>query len=170
MPRKRQSEEKISLDGVDRKLLQILQADATVPLQEIARRVHLSPTPCWRRIRRLEEAGIVLARVTLLDPAKLGVGVTVFVRVKTRHHTIEWFRRFAQAVTAIPEIVEFYRMSGDIDYLLKIVVPDIAGYDAVYKRLIGAIDLEDVSSSFALERIKSTTALPLDYLPLAAER
>jgi Lrp/AsnC family transcriptional regulator len=165
MARRAKKSEKITLDGADRKILAILQADAAAPLQEIARRVHLSPTPCWRRIRRLEDAGVIRGRVALLDPAKIGVGVTVFVRVKTRHHTIEWFRRFAQAVTAIPEIVEFYRMSGDIDYLLKIVVPDIAGYDAVYKRLIGGIDLEDVSSSFALERIKSTTALPLDYLP-----
>ena len=154
---------------VDRRILSLLQQDAALTIQELSRRINLSPTPCWRRIQQLEAAGIIVGRVTLLDPARIGAGVTVFVRVKTRHHTIEWFRRFAKAVEAIPEIIEFYRMSGDIDYLLKIVVPDIAGYDAVYKRLIGAIDLEDVSSSFALERIKSTTALPLDYLDASAQ-
>jgi len=164
MPKKAAKQKNFSPDAVDRKILRLLQQDAALTIQELSRRINLSPTPCWRRIRQLEAAGIIVGRVTLLDPARIGVGVTVFVRVKTRHHTIEWFRRFAKAVEAIPEIIEFYRMSGDIDYLLKIVVPDIAGYDAVYKRLIGAIDLEDVSSSFALERIKSTTALPLDYL------
>ena len=156
--------EDFSPDATDRKILALIQGDATLTIQEVSRRVNLSPTPCWRRIQRMEAAGIIAGRVTLLDPARIGVGVTVFVRVKTRHHTIEWFRRFAKAVEAIPEIVEFYRMSGDIDYLLKVVVPDIAGYDAVYKRLITAIDLDDVSSSFALERIKSTTILPLEYL------
>ncbi len=167
MLRKRKNGEEFSTDATDRKILQHLQADATLTVQELARRINLSPTPCWRRVQRLERAGLIVGRVTLLDPEKLGVGVTVFVRVKTRHHTIEWFRELSRAVTAIPEIVEFYRMSGDIDYLLKIVVPDIAGYDAVYKRLISAVDLEDVSSSFALERIKSTTALPLTYLRVA---
>lgn len=167
MPRKLPNRVKFSPDSTDRKILQHLQADATLTVQELARRINLSPTPCWRRVQRLESAGIILGRVTLLDPGKLGVGVTVFARVKTRQHTMEWFRQFARAVTMIPEIVEFYRMSGDVDYLLKIVVPDIAGYDAVYKRLISAIELEDVSSSFALERIKSTTMLPLTYLSVA---
>ncbi len=152
-----------SIDAVDRKILALLQSDAALTIQELSRRVNLSTTPCWRRVRRLEQAGVILRRVTLLDPEKIGVGVTVFVRVKTRHHNMEWYKQFARAVAAIPEIIEFHRMSGDIDYLLKIVVPDIAGYDAVYKRLISAVDLEDVSSTFALERIKSTTALPLGY-------
>ena len=152
------------MDRTDLKLLTLLQDDAALTIQELAERVRLSVTPCWRRIQKLEAAGVIQRRVTLLDPAKLGVGVTAFVRIKTRQHSIEWFRRFAKAVAAIPEIVEFYRMSGDIDYLLKILVPDIAGYDAVYKRLISAIDLDDVSSSFALERIKSTTAVPLGYV------
>jgi Lrp/AsnC family transcriptional regulator len=159
-----------SLDATDRTILHHLQQDAALTVQELSRRINLSTTPCWRRIRQMEAAGIILRRVAVLDPERIGVGTTVFVRVKTRHHTMEWFRRFARAVAGIPEIVEFYRMSGDIDYLLKIVVPDIAGYDAVYKRLITAVDLEDVSSSFALERIKSTTALPLDYLERARGR
>ena len=164
MLRKAEKKVEFSPDATDRKILQHLQADATLTVQELSRRINLSATPCWRRVQRLEAAGFILGRVTLLDPEKLGVGVTVFARVKTRQHTMEWFRQFARAVTTIPEIVEFYRMSGDVDYLLKIVVPDIAGYDAVYKRLISAIELEDVSSSFALERIKSTTSLPLTYL------
>jgi Lrp/AsnC family transcriptional regulator len=156
--------EKLSLDAMDRKILHLLQRDAALTVQELSRRINLSPTPCWRRVQRLEESGIIQRRVALLDPDKIGVGVTVFVRVKTRHHTIEWFKQLARAVAAIPEIVEFYRMSGDTDYLLKIVVPDIAAYDSVYRRLISEVDLEDVSSSFALERIKSTTALPLMYV------
>lgn len=159
----RENREKPSIDAVDRKILALLQSDAALTIEELSRRVNLSPTPCWRRIRKLEQAGVIVRRVTLLDADKIGVGVTVFVRVKTSHHHMEWYKQFARAVAAIPEIIEFYRMSGDIDYLLKIVVPDIAGYDAVYKRLISAVDLEDVSSSFALERIKSTTALPLGY-------
>jgi Lrp/AsnC family transcriptional regulator len=122
---------------------------------------------CWPCSRKTPRSP---SRNWLLEPAKIGVGVTVFVRIKTRQHSIAWFRSFAKAVAGIPEIVEFYRMSGDIDYLLKIVVPDIAGYDAVYKRLISAVELEDVSSSFALECLKSTTVLPLGYLALDEKR
>jgi Lrp/AsnC family transcriptional regulator len=151
------------MDATDIRILTLLQEDATLTVNAVAARVHLSVTPCWRRIQKLERAGIIRRRVTLLDAERLGVGVTVFVRIKTSQHNIEWYRRFAKAVAGIPEIVEFYRMSGDIDYLLRIVVPDIAGYDAVYKRLISAIELDDVSSSFALEQIKFTTALPLHY-------
>jgi Lrp/AsnC family transcriptional regulator len=151
------------MDAIDRKILSCLQEDATSPVGEIAERVGLSATPCWRRIRNLEEAGVIQNRVALLNPEKLNLGVTVFVGVKTSQHNYEWLERFAEAVADIDEIVEFYRMSGETDYLLRVVVPDIAGYDAVYKRLIQAVDLTDVSSSFAMERIKFTTALPLDY-------
>ncbi len=151
------------MDEIDRKILTYLQADSSLPIGEIAERVGLSATPCWRRIRNLEEAGIIQGRVALLNPEKLNLGVTVFVGVKTSQHNYEWLERFAKAVADIDEVVEFYRMSGDIDYMLRIVVPDIAGYDAVYKRLIQTADLSDVSSSFAMERIKYTTALPLDY-------
>ena len=134
-----------------------------MPLAELAERVGLSTTPCWRRIQNLEKAGIIRRRVALLDPDKLNLGVTVFVRVKTSQHNIEWLERFAKAVAEIDEVVEFYRLSGDIDYLLRIVVPDIAGYDRVYKRLIGTAELADVSSSFAMETLKYTTALPVGY-------
>lgn len=151
------------MDVIDRKILSCLQEDATLPIAEVADRVGLSATPCWRRIQALERDGVIERRVALLNPDKLNVGVTVFASVRTDEHNVAWLKKFAKAVTGIPEIVEVYRMSGEVDYLLRIVVPDIAGYDAIYKRLIASINLSDVSSSFAMERIKYTTALPLDY-------
>ncbi|MBI3452788.1 MAG: Lrp/AsnC family transcriptional regulator [Rhodospirillales bacterium] len=151
------------LDPIDQKILTLLQEDATLPVGEIATRVGLSPSPCWRRIQKLEQDGIIRARVALLDADKINVGVTVFVAVRTSQHDLAWLERFAEAVRDIPEVVEFYRMSGDVDYLLRVVVPDIAAYDAVYKRLIGRVALSDVSSTFAMETIKFTTALPVDY-------
>jgi Lrp/AsnC family transcriptional regulator len=154
---------KISLDDFDNKILTILQADAGRHIADIAKQVGLSPTPCWRRIRQLEAAGVIRGRVALLDRRKLNVGVTVFVAVRTNQHNQEWLGRFSRAVDSIPEVVEFYRMAGDIDYLLRVVVPDIAAYDGVYKRLIEKIDLTDVSSSFAMEELKYTTAVPLTY-------
>jgi Lrp/AsnC family transcriptional regulator len=151
------------LDETDRRILACLQEDANMPVAEIARRVGLSSTPCWRRIQKLEESKIIRGRVALLDAKKLNVGVTVFVSVKTNHHSLQWLEKFAEAVAEMPEVIEFYRMSGEIDYLLRVVVPDIEAYDAFYKRLIARIELSDVSSSFAMEQIKYTTALPLDY-------
>jgi Lrp/AsnC family transcriptional regulator len=152
------------MDAIDRRILELLQADAEMPLATIAERVHLSPTPCWRRIQKLRTAGVIRKQVALCDAAKLNVGVTVFVSIRTNQHTQAWLEKFAKGVKEIPEVVELYRMSGDIDYLLRVVVPDIAGYDAVYKKLIKAADLFDVSSSFAMEQMKYTTALPLNYL------
>jgi Lrp/AsnC family transcriptional regulator, cysteine-sensing transcriptional activator len=155
-----------SMDTLDQKILNLLQEDATLSVAEVGERVGLSTTPCWRRIQNLEKAGIIQGRVTLLDAEKLNVGVTVFVAIRTNQHSLQWLEKFADAVSKLPEVVEFYRMSGDVDYLLRVVVPDIAGYDAVYKRLIAAVELSDVSSSFAMEKIKSTTALPLGYVKL----
>lgn len=151
------------MDAADRKILACLQEDATMPLSEISKRVGLSSTPCWRRIQKLEETGVIRSKVALLDPTKLNVGVTVFVSVRTSRHDIDWLDDFAKVVVDFPEVVEFYRMSGDIDYLLRVVVPNIAAYDAFYKRMIERIALSDVSSSFAMEQIKYTTALPLEY-------
>ncbi len=151
------------LDSIDRHLLKLLQEDASIPLNQLAARVNLSPTPCWRRIERLKEAGVITRQVTLLDPTKINLGVTVFVAVRTNQHSQEWFDAFQATVRDIPEVVEFYRMSGDVDYLLRVVVPDIAAYDSVYKRLIKGAQLFDVSSSFAMEELKFTTSLPLDY-------
>lgn len=151
------------MDVTDKSILSLLQDDATLTVQAIAERVHLSPTPCWRRIQKLEAAGVIRRRVTLLDANKLNVGVTVFVSIRTSQHNAAWLDRFTRAVAALPEVLEFYRMSGTVDYLLRVAVPDIAGYDAVYKKLIKAAELTDVSSSFALEQIKYTTALPLQF-------
>lgn len=151
------------MDHIDKKILTILQADADIALADIAERVGLSTTPCWRRIQNLEKSGVIRARVALLDAARVNLGVTVFVRIRTSRHDLGWLQQFATAVADIPEIVEVYRMSGEIDYVLKVVVPDIASYDAIYKRLIGAVPMMDVSSNFAMEEIKMTTALPLGY-------
>jgi Lrp/AsnC family transcriptional regulator len=152
------------MDDLDRRILSTLQTDASLSVAQVAERVGLSTTPCWRRIQRLEADGVIGARVALLDRRKLNVGVTVFVSVRTNQHDLAWLERFATAVRDIPEVVEFYRMSGDVDYLLKIVVPDIEAYDAVYKDLIRRVTLSDVSSAFAMEQIKYTTALPLGYV------
>lgn len=152
-----------TLDRIDRRILAILQEDSTVPVAEMGRRVGLSTTPCWRRIQKLEEEGVIRRRVALLDPRKVKAGVTVFVAVRTSQHSEDWLKRFAEVVSEFPEVVEFYRMSGEVDYLLRVVVPDIEHYDIFYKKLISRIDLADVSSSFAMEQIKYTTALPLDY-------
>lgn len=149
------------MDDIDRQILALLQADAHLPVSEVASKVGLSSTPCWKRIQKLKEDGVILKQVVLCDPEKLDLGTTVFVEVSTDQHNEGWLKKFANAVQAIPEIVEVYRMSGDVDYLLRVVVRDIKGYDAVYKRLIHACKLNDVSSSFAMERIKYSTALPV---------
>ncbi|MEO6409977.1 MAG: Lrp/AsnC family transcriptional regulator [Burkholderiaceae bacterium] len=152
------------MDSIDVKILDILQRDAEQQVAHVAQQVGLSTTPCWRRIQRMKEAGVISRQVVLVDPHKVNVGVTVFVSVRTSTHTQAWFDRFRATVQAIPEVVEFYRMSGDVDYLLRVVVPDIAAYDAVYKRLTAGTQLQDVSSSFAMEELKLTTALPLGYV------
>ncbi|MFW6092689.1 MAG: Lrp/AsnC family transcriptional regulator [Pseudomonadota bacterium] len=149
------------MDRIDRHILQVLQADATVSVQGVGDRVGLSHNACWRRIKRLEEAGIIRKRVALVDPKQVGYGVTVFVTVRTSHHTEDWLERFATGVAALPEVMEFYRLSGDTDYLLKVLVADIAEYDRFYKKLIRIAPLYDVSSSFAMEQVKYTTEIPV---------
>lgn len=152
------------MDSKDRLILELLQGDAEIALSEIASRVNLSPTPCWRRIQKLRDAGVIRKHVALCDPTLLNVGVTVFVSIRANQHTQAWLDRFTKGVKNINEVVELYRMSGEVDYLLRVVVPDIAAYDGVYKRLIKIADLHDVSSSFAMEQLKYSTALPLDYV------
>ena len=154
------------MDRTDRMILSILQEDATLPVAEVGRKVGLSTTPCWRRIQKMEEDGVIKRRVAILDPELINAKVTVFVSVITNQHNEDWLLRFARIISEFPEVVEFYRMSGNVDYLLKIVVPDIAAYDAFYKKLVGKIAITDVSSAFAMERIKDTTSLPLNYIPL----
>ncbi|MDZ7823523.1 MAG: Lrp/AsnC family transcriptional regulator [Ahrensia sp.] len=152
------------MDRLDRKILKIVQEDATIAVADIAKKVGLSTTPCWRRIQKLEEDGVIKKRVALLDPKAINVNVTVFVSIRTNTHSIEWLKRFSEVIAEFPEVVEFYRMSGDVDYLLRVVVPDIAAFDGFYKRLIAKIEIRDVSSAFAMEQIKYTTELPLDYM------
>lgn len=152
------------MDPVDIRILAALQTDASRSIAELAEKVHTSQNTCWRRIKRLEEEGYVDRRVALLDPAKLGLSVTVFTAVRAGEHTQGWLDSFALAVRDIPEIVGVYRMSGDVDYLLRIYVEDVAGYDAVYKQLIRKVKLTDVSSAFVMEELKQTTALPLSQL------
>jgi Lrp/AsnC family transcriptional regulator, cysteine-sensing transcriptional activator len=159
----------MALDKIDRKILTLLQKDSTTPVAEIGRKVGLSTTPCWRRIQKMEEEGIIRRRVAVLNPAKVNAGVTVFVAVRTSEHNDAWLKRFAAAVEEFPEVVEFYRMSGEVDYLLRVVVPDIAAYDKFYQMLIEKISLSDVSSSFAMEQIKYTTALPLGYMDVGED-
>jgi Lrp/AsnC family transcriptional regulator len=154
------------MDKLDAKILDLLQVDGALSAAEIADRIGLSKAPCWRRIQKLQDEGIIRSTVALLDARALNVGTTVFVTLKTGNHSEAWFERFAQAVRDIPEVTEIHRMSGDVDYLIRIVVPDIDAYDVVYKRLISSVEFQDVSASFALETIKSTTALPLCYLKL----
>ncbi len=154
----------LNLDKTDHAILTILQQDASLAVADIARRVGLSVTPCWRRIQRLEEHGIIRRRVALLDAARIGVGISVFVAVRTNEHNADWLAHFSDVVSSMPEVVEFYRMSGDIDYLLRVVVGDMRQYDTFYKNLISKVKLTDVSSSFAMEQIKYTTALPLSEL------
>ncbi len=151
------------LDDMDIKILRILQEDCTRPVADIGKEVGLSTTPCWRRIQKLEEAGVIQRRVAMLDAHRVNAGVSVFVSIKTDQHTLAWLDRFHSAVADFPEVVEFYRMSGDIDYLLRVVVPDIDAYDAFYKRLIARIEISEVSSAFSMEQIKYTTALPLQF-------
>lgn len=151
------------MNSIDRKILELLQEDATYTASEVAKKVGLTTTPCWRRIQKLEQEGYIRGRVALLDRQKLNIGVTVFVAVRTNRHAKDWLDGFKKEIQRIPEIVEAHRLGGDIDYLLRVVVPNIEGYDQVYKRLINVVEFSDVSSSFSMEELKSTTALPLEH-------
>ncbi len=155
------------MDAIDRKILRELQADASLSIAELADRVGLSQTPCWKRIQKLEAAGVITGRVALVSPEALGLGLTVFVSIETADHSQEWLGRFAETVASFPEVMELYRMAGDVDYMLRVVVADMAAYDRFYKVLIGTTPLKNVTSRFAMERIKSTTALPVPALPKA---
>jgi Lrp/AsnC family transcriptional regulator len=152
------------MDKKDKAILQALQSDATMTVSDIADQVGLSKSACWRRIQTLEEDGVISARVTLLNQEKLGLDLTVYARIRTHEHTQQWFDRFYAMVSAMPNVMEVHRLSGEVDYLVRAVVPDMRSYDEMYKEMIAKVDLFDVSSSFSMETIKYTTALPLDYL------
>src|SRR5262245_3427167 len=149
------------MDAIDRKILITLQEDASLSVAEIGQRVGLSSTPCWKRIQRLEAEGVIQRRVALVDQDKIGLGITVFVSIETDDHSQEWLDRFATLVSGMPEVMEFYRMAGDVDYMLRVVAADMQAYDTFYKRLIGAVPLKNVTSRFAMEKVKSTTVLPV---------
>lgn len=150
------------MDLVDRKILNLLQFDASLTVKQIAGQVHLSITPCWKRIQKLETQGIIRARVALLDPEKVDANVTVFVAIKTDQHTTQWIEHFSSAISDMPEVMEIFRMSGEVDYLLKVVVSSIDAYDRFYKNLVDRIELSNITSSFAMEQMKYTTALPIN--------
>lgn len=149
------------MDAIDRKILLTLQEDASLSVAEIGQRVGLSSTPCWKRIQRLEADGVIQRRVAIVDQNRIGLGITVFVSVETGDHSQDWLDRFAMLVSEMPEVMEFYRMAGDVDYMLRVVAADMQSYDAFYKRLIAAVPLKNVTSRFAMEKIKSTTLLPI---------
>ena len=149
------------IDFIDRKILRVLQEDASLSVAEIGERVGLSSTPCWKRIQRMEGEGIITGKVALIDQTKIGLGLSVFVSIESGDHSDAWLKKFAIAVSAMPEVIEFYRMAGDVDYMLRVVVADMPSYDIFYKKLIGAVPLKNVTSRFAMEKIKSVTALPV---------
>ena len=151
------------MDDKDRRILAQLQSDAGQSIEDLAAKVNLSRNACWRRIKVLEERGIIRARVALLDPEKLNLGLTAFIAIRTAQHDQAWLDRFSAAVRDIPEITGAFRTTGETDYVLKAAVPDIAGYDRLYKRLIAKVPLTDVSAFFVMEKVKETTALPLDF-------
>ncbi len=152
----------LQIDSTDHRILAALQEDATLSVQAIGDKVGLSANPCWRRIKRLEEAGIISGRVAIVDPRRVGLATTVFVSIRTRRHDPDWVEAFSQAVASLDEITECHRMAGDVDYLIKVRVRDIADYDRIYQRLIARIpDLADVTATFSMEEMKYTTALPL---------
>ena len=155
------------IDAIDRKILRVLQEDASLSVAEIGERVGLSSTPCWKRIQRLEGEGIITGKVVLVDQDRIGLCLSVFVSVESGDHSDEWLKKFATAVSAMPEVMEFYRMAGDVDYMLRVVVADMPSYDIFYKKLIGAVALKNVTSRFAMEKIKSVTALPVPALEAA---
>lgn len=152
------------MDAIDRKIIAVLQEEAGLSVAAIGDRVGLSSTPCWKRIQRLEEDGVIEKRVAIVNAEKIGLPITVFVSVETGQHSEEWLKQFADAVAEMPEVMEFYRMAGDVDYMLRVVTADIKSYDEFYKNLISKVPLKNVSSRFAMEKIKSTTALPIEKL------
>jgi Lrp/AsnC family transcriptional regulator len=152
------------MDAKDRKILALLQQNAMLTAAEVAEQVGLTTTPCWRRIQRLEEQGFITNRVALLDRQKMNVGITVFVSVRANRHASDWVDRFREVVRNTPEIIEAHRLSGDTDYLLRVVVPSIESFDQVYKQMITSLEFTDVSSSFSMEELKYTTAIPITYI------
>lgn len=153
------------MDAIDSKILTALQHDATISIAELADKVGLSQTPCWKRVQRLEASGVILRRVAIVSPEKIGLGLTAFVEIETGDHSARWIENFATTLSAMPEVMDIYRMAGDVDYMLRVVVSDMAAYDQFYKKLIGSVSLRNVTSRFAMERIKASTAYKIPPKP-----
>jgi Lrp/AsnC family transcriptional regulator len=152
----------MELDAIDRRILSELQRDATLSVDDVSARVNLSRNACWRRIRLMEDDGVITGRVALVDAEKVGLGLSVFILVRTSNHDPDWLARFRAAVTSLPEITGVYRMSGDLDYVLRARVADVKAYDRLYQRLIAKVPLTDVSASFVMEEIRETTVVPVE--------
>ncbi|GHF45410.1 Lrp/AsnC family transcriptional regulator [Seohaeicola zhoushanensis] len=165
-PRKTGSKpiESITFDEIDQRILEMLQADSDTPIQAISEAVGLSTNPCWRRIKRMEEAGVIKKRVVLVDQTRANVPLTIFIGLSTSRHGIDWLNTFRSLIDEIPEVVEAYRLTGTVDYILKVVVPDIAAYDAVYKKMIQRLEFSQINSMISMEELKFTTAIPTTYL------
>lgn len=149
------------MDFKDLKILTLLQENASLPMSEISKRIHLSQTPCWRRIQKLEETGVIEKRVALLNPAAVGFGISAFVEIQAPDHSVEWHTRFADAIVEMPEVMEVHRMAGEVDYLLRVAVRTMQDFDAFYRQLVAKVPTRNVTSRFSMERVKATTALPL---------
>ena len=152
-----------NMDQIDKRIIDLLQHNAGMPAREIAEEVNLTPTPCWRRIQRLENDGVITRKVALINPEDVNLSVSALVQIRTNRHSADWMEQFTKALEKFPEIIEAYRTSGEVDYMLRVVVPDMEAYDIFYKRLIEEVDLYDVSTNFVMEEMKKTTALPLNY-------
>lgn len=149
------------MDDTDLRILRVLQEDSSLTVTDVARRVGLSASPCWKRINKLQSEGVIRQTTSVLDAEQLGFGLTVFMVIRTGEHSGDWLRHFAAFVSAMPEVQEFHRMAGEIDYLLKVVVPDMKRFDQFYKNLVETTPLAEVTSRFSMETIKQTTALPI---------
>ncbi|MEK9895664.1 MAG: Lrp/AsnC family transcriptional regulator [Burkholderiaceae bacterium] len=152
------------MNETDKRILKVLQDNADIPIAELSKKVNLSPTPCWARINKLYKQGIIKKKVAVVDRLKLNLNIVAFVQIRTSNHNMDWARRFVKVIQELPEVIEFYRLSGTVDYLLKVLVPSIEKYDEFYKKLTDRIDLTDVNTSFSMEEIKQTSSLPLDYI------
>ena len=162
--RSRRAAENITFDNIDQRILDILQRDSDAPITVISEEVGLSATPCWRRIKRMEEAGLIKGRVALVDQKRANVPMTIFIGITASRHEISWLNQFHELIEEIPEITEAYRLTGTVDYILKVVVPDVATYDRVYKQMIERLEFNQINSMISMEELKFTTAIPTNYL------
>jgi len=152
------------MNEIDKKILSLLQINADIPIAELSKKVNLSSTPCWLRINKLYKQGYIKKKVVVIDRVKINLSTVAFVQIRTSQHNMAWSKKFVEGVKEMDEVVEFYRLSGTTDYLLKVLVPSIDKFDEFYKKLTDKIDLSDVTTSFSMEELKQTSSLPLKYI------